>query len=156
MPRFRHSTGDNSRQNPLHRKTYFHTLYLLPAEKYTPGVNFSGLEGADAICQSTAASVSLAGTYKAILTDGNTDAVDRIKIDMPVLNIEGDLLASANIFWSKDHLAPILYNERGEIQPPGQAMAWTGSNNDGRKKGEEHCNNWTILLLLAKATMVAR
>lgn len=100
-----------------------------------------GLAGADAICQARAAGVNLAGTYRAWLSTGTVNAIDRlgsasgwVRPDgRPFANSRADL-AAGRIFY------PAVLNERGS---PSIGNVWTATTATGALSGTAHCLNWT-------------
>lgn len=55
--------------------------------------NLGWLSGADAKCQAAADARSLGGTWKAILSDGSTDAISRLTPAQTIFNIHGEIIA---------------------------------------------------------------
>ncbi len=95
-----------------------------------------GLAGADARCQTLAASVGLGGTYRAILADENQSVFQRITIGGPVRNLQGTVLAAdAATFFAGTDLLPNSVTERGE-QLTEPTVAWIGG-------GTLSCAGWT-------------
>ncbi|MBE7447549.1 MAG: hypothetical protein HS111_01265 [Kofleriaceae bacterium] len=95
-----------------------------------------GLAGADARCQTLAASVGLGGTYRAILADEHQSVFQRIAIGGPVRNLQGTVLAAdAATFFAGTDLLPNSVTERGE-QLTEPTVAWIGG-------GTLSCAGWT-------------
>ncbi len=105
--------------------------------------DLGGLSGADAKCQSLAASAGLSGTYKAWLSDSNTNAKDRIPDNASYYLVDGVTKVADNkadlIDGNIDH--EINKDELGNAQ---SWQTWTGTKSDG-SKDTTHCNNWTAV-----------
>jgi hypothetical protein len=100
----------------------------------------TGLEAGDAICQARAEASGLTGTFKAWLSDGTTDAKDRITSDGPWVRLDGAKVADnkadlidVSLFTS------INLTETGNYI--GNYAVWTGTKSDGAKQTNT-CNNW--------------
>jgi len=111
------------------------------------GGHGSGWSGACAECAALAAAAGLSGTYKAILSDGDGDAVDRLGIfDVGYYNTNGDLISSDSAgFWDGAIDNAVIYDENGISRS--SEYVWTGSSSDGTWGGDgsvnEACGNWT-------------
>ena len=95
--------------------------------------SFSGVNGADTACGNAANRASLSGNWYAIISDKSTDASSHVSIKGPVVNMNGDLLATgASDLWDGTLDAPVQLDETGSTV---SAKIWTGSLKDGRKDG---------------------
>ncbi len=94
--------------------------------------NLGGLAGADAICQSEAANLGYAGTYKAILSDATTDAKTYLTLTYPIVRADTAATVEAIDLWA------------GSIDGAigSSWYAWTGTNSDGTKHANT-CSSWT-------------
>lgn len=104
-----------------------------------PG-NLGGLPGADQKCSTAAQAAGLGGTWKAWLSDANTDAIDRITANGPwylrdnetrVFNNKANLMTNPLVSISRD--------ENGNSVSA--ALAWTGTRVGGARS--THCASWT-------------
>ncbi len=94
--------------------------------------NFGGLTSADSICQSEAATLGYAGTYKAILSDATTNAKDRLTLSYPIVRAsDASVIDSASIWNGSLNGSSI-----------GANFTWTGTNSDGTKHANT-CSSWT-------------
>lgn len=101
----------------------------------------TGILGADSACQSAAADGGFGGTFVAWMSDGYSDAADRITSDGPWYLVDETTL----VFDSKQDLqntpqAPIHSNEYGE--DVGIDLVWTGTM-DGGTTASNNCQAWT-------------
>ena len=102
-----------------------------------------GLEGADASCTLAATDASLSGNWTAWLSDGSTDAIDRIP-DGDYLLLDGTLVADGKADLTDGTLeSPIIVQETGDPIPGGSIQVWTGTDPDGTNTGVGTCLNWT-------------
>lgn len=122
-----------------------------------PNGNFGGLSGADAACQTLADNEGLGGTYKAWMSDSNTDAKDRMTqspgpyqlVDgTPIAPSFADLIDCPFPYGlcgnSLDN--PINVDEKGNTVG-GVNFVFTGTLPDGTDDGQfNSCNNWTTTL----------
>jgi hypothetical protein len=116
--------------------------------------NLGGLTGADAKCQARADAAALGGTWKAILSDGTTDARDRMGYGWDYLNTtNGRIVVSVGDLWrcTYDNLgaaiclnSPINMDESGNIVSY-PTRVWTGSLSDGTRitQYSASCSGWT-------------
>lgn len=122
-------------------------LAFMTSEFYPTG-NLGGLAGADANCQRLADNAGIDGTYKAWLSDSNTDAATRFEGSikyLPYVRVDGvkvaddwDDLTDGNID------VTITVFENGNATGAGAFSPWTGTNTDGTKdEGGRFCNDWT-------------
>jgi hypothetical protein len=121
--------------------------------------NFQGLEGADALCQMAVAD-KYPGTWKAILSDSQTNARDRLPITGPVFNTrlksasqggwvpDRQLVAlNAEEFWSGTLRASLNYDQHGYVLSS-FSPAVTGSDAEGRRLSSDPallCEDWSWL-----------
>ncbi|MDC0747402.1 hypothetical protein [Polyangium mundeleinium] len=105
----------------------------------------TGIAGGDNLCKLAADAANLGGTWKAWLSDANTNAIDRLTEVGPWHTID----LSKVIFNNKSNiitgpLTSIGYDENGDTLG-GEYGAWTGTMNDGKKDPEyvTDCVNWT-------------
>lgn len=126
------------------------TVYYLPPTYriFTTATTFKGnlggISGADVKCTLAAASASLGGTWKALISDGSTNAIDRLVFGagIPINNMAGAQAAATSAgLW--DGLIDVGVN-LGPSAAPNFNDAWTGTNVNGSKAGST-CNNWTDL-----------
>ena len=115
--------------------------------------NFDGITGADASCQVLANAAGLSRTYKAILSDSSTNAVDRLAFTGAVYTVDGqdeiNLVAKVGSdLWATDTvgnlLARIDYDEEGNSVT--SRNPWTGSTGEGFRNDDFCTDNgvdWT-------------
>ncbi len=102
--------------------------------------NLGGTAGADAFCQRAADAAHLTGTFQAWLSTGSTNAIDRLQGIGPWSTPAGEVAFDGR----PDLVGPPLVNltdERGDALSA-KAVAWTGSDGDGRATGTD-CSRWT-------------
>jgi hypothetical protein len=105
--------------------------------------NLGGLAGADAKCASAAAGANLPGEWRAWLSNGTTDALDRIADVGPWYLVGGlDRVFNNKANLTTTPLAPITRNQNGESRGWGSADVWTGTRAGGTR-GVQTCQNWT-------------
>lgn len=105
-----------------------------------PGFSIGGLTGGDALCSARAVAAGLGGTWRAILSDGSTDAADRIPVTRPIVNMSGATIAtSSGDLWDTSLGAPIRYDEFGA--DVGADYAWTGTHEQGWALSDR-CGDW--------------
>jgi hypothetical protein len=102
-----------------------------------------GLTGADQKCQTAAQAVGLTGTWKALLSDSSTNAIDRIP-DVVFKKLDGTTIAGSKAdLFDGSILSAINLTETlslvGDFDP-----AWTGSGSAGQKQLTIPCDNWTV------------
>lgn len=94
----------------------------------------TGTAAGDAICQSEAGVLGYSGTWKAILSDGSTNAKDRLTLVYPIVRAS----STSTVVESADLWAASL-----ETSLNGSATwSWTGTNSDGTKHTNT-CSGWT-------------
>ncbi len=122
--------------------------------------NLGGIAGADAKCQARADGASLGGTWKAMISDGSTNAISRVlNRTKPVFTIAGKLAwnpsqqvilggdtnpaygAGSLPFGAGLIASAINITELGTT--PAAYIVWTGTNTNGQVVGTSHCSNWT-------------
>lgn len=105
-----------------------------------------GLSGADSICQAEATAGGLAGVYKALLSDDNTDAKDRVRFPGAIRNLNGDVLEESEAeLWDGTIKRAINIDSKANFvyQGTGQRV-FTGSLGNGtRSLSNESCDNWS-------------
>ncbi len=110
------------------------------------GGSILGLSGADSICQNEANQASLAGVYKAWLSDRSTGVNSRINV-LTFINYvrtdgvfvgNGGQLLDIN---DGDLSAPVNRDAQGN-QITGEARVWTNTVPDGSSAGTLDCLNW--------------
>jgi hypothetical protein len=107
------------------------------------GSKLGGVEGADAICNQLAKAASLPGTYKAWISAGNTNAIDRFTGNGPWQRMDGQIVASSKADLAKGALTISLdKDEKGQTPPAVEDRVWTATGMDGKKSGGD-CNGWT-------------
>ena len=105
--------------------------------------NLGGLDGADAICQTTADNKGLGGVWKAWLSDYHTSVKDRLN------HHTGSyvLLDGRNIANSWDDLTDGISNDYINLSenntPIDEQLVWTQTNTDGSSGQRNSCQNWT-------------
>jgi hypothetical protein len=111
------------------------------------GAELGGLAGADAICQAAADQAAAVGSrvhgnYKAWLSDGSTDARDRlVHSPYPYTNLGADPLAyDWEHLTSPPLLGPPFMDEYGTAHPY-DVRVWTGTTAQGTSTGYT-CGRW--------------
>jgi hypothetical protein len=101
-----------------------------------------GLPGADAICAARAKAAARPGTYKALISDSQTDANARLSITQAVFNTAGQLVASGPAdLWDGDVKNTVAYDEHG-VQVTSVFRVWCGTRDSGVKYGKDLCQDW--------------
>jgi hypothetical protein len=112
--------------------------------------NLGGLEGADAICQTTADGAGLGGVWKAWLSDSTTPAASRMIHSVnPYKLLNGTTIANN---WTDltdgSVMAPVNITEQG-IPAARPFLTWTNTKSNGEIQDPpapglyQSCNNWT-------------
>ena len=138
--------------------TVFVTSINLKPQAFTsiPIGIFSGLAGADEVCNTLAAGASLPGTYVAWLSDSSQDAKDRI-VDAAYETVGGAPIAANKAALLAASTTPLLnkinVTENGAVLPSTgvNPFVWTGTRADGTHKPhaglDNHCTTssgeWT-------------
>lgn len=111
----------------------------------TIAANFTGLSGADSICNNKASSAGLPGTYKAWLSDQSTSARSRLsQSSLPYKNVDSSLVANSWTDLTDGSLSGAFKNENGQNltgTPP--YFVWTNTDQVGNIASSLACNNWT-------------
>lgn len=129
----------------LSKKNVLLTQHRIFASSTLHQGNFGGLAVADSICNSLGKAQFGAGTtWKAIISDGSTNAIDRIYVNGPVYNTRGSpqLLASneADLWDGAIGGSGIDFEEDGSAAE--EASVLTATNTNGTRR-TNHCSNWT-------------
>lgn len=109
------------------------------ANTYSPS-SFSGLAGADSICQTEATTAGYGGSWKAVISDNNTAATDRLTLDYPIVNACDDSMVEETNFFQSNH--------EGFIRKAGSCgyatdYVMTGSGSLGAKLSGYTCDSWS-------------
>jgi len=105
--------------------------------------DLGGLAGADALCvaRATAAGLPAPTTFVAWLSDGSSDAIDRLTYDGPWIRLDGVQVAAGKSDLADQTLhAPINLTETGVYL--GNWGVWSGTLSNGTSSGQS-CANWT-------------
>lgn len=124
-------------------KRVFVTNATYTGDLATAGGKLSGLEGADALCNTAATAAALGGSWKAWASDGTVRAIDRITGSGPWHKLDS---GKTLVFNNKANLAtlPLVaidYNENG-VAVGGLEDIWTGTSTGGAGSGSS-CLGWT-------------
>lgn len=116
------------------------TVFVTTAT-FNGGLN--GPSGADEECAKEALDAGLeAGTWRAWLSVGSTNAIDRIEHTGPYKRVDDQIVVSEKSKLGKGMLEKtITITAHGKVSV-GTTLAWTGTNLDG-KKAEGTCQDWT-------------
>lgn len=107
-----------------------------------PTATNTGAAAGDAICNKLAANAGLTGTFKAWLSDGSTDAIERIASNGPWVRLDGIKVADSNQDLTDDALfTTINLTEQGTYGNMTGAV-WTGTTQGGLKTAN-NCSGWT-------------
>jgi hypothetical protein len=106
--------------------------------------DLGGIAGGDARCANTAAAAGLGGTWKAWLSDSDTDAIDRISDIGPWHLLDGKVTFNNKANLATSPIVPIDVNENGDRLSVKTAVM-TGTEIGGRSfaTGGLTCKNWT-------------
>lgn len=124
-------------------KRVFITSATYSGDLATEGGGTSGLDGADKLCAQAAATTMLGGTWKAWLSTGAVDAIDRISDVGAWYLIDRKTMVFA-IKASLTHttpLSPIAMDETGASNK--YRDVWTGTTSAGRVNAGFDCSSWT-------------
>jgi hypothetical protein len=113
--------------------------------------NFGGLTGGDALCQTAASGASLSGTWKAWLSDSNTDARERIANVGPWFYPDQSTQLTAGTDPSSGGLLAAI-DRYQDNTPAGTNPVWTGTLSSGVRSPSNHCEDWTSIAGTANAT----
>lgn len=110
-------------------------IIFATSQQYTPYLfpSSGGITQADIVCQQQAAAGGLAqfNKYRALLSDSQTDARDRVDIIWPLRRVDGKFVAlSAEDLWDGFLRAPINVDEFGQTV---SGLVWTGTDSNGVK-----------------------
>lgn len=122
--------------------------------------NLGGIAGADAKCQARANAASLGGTWKAIISDSTTNAIDRFLFrTKPVFNLAGKLTWNpgqqvllggdtnpVNGYGALPFGPGVIASVVGTTElgtDPATPWVWTGTNSNGAALSTYTCSNWT-------------
>ncbi len=106
--------------------------------------DFGGIEGADDACAAAATAAGLAGTWKAIISDAEVGARDRLVIIGPIETTAGERVArDADDLWDGAIRVPIAVDARG-MPPGGRPDVWSGTDADGSPdaRANSFCSDW--------------
>jgi hypothetical protein len=100
-----------------------------------------GVAGGDAHCQQLASAAGLTGSFKAWLSDGTSNIVDRLVSDGPWVRMDGVKLADNKADLTDGRLfTSISVDENGFYYAP--IVVFTGTDFSGMVS-TSHCQNWT-------------
>jgi len=107
------------------------------------GSDIASLANADALCQAQAGAAGRAGTWRAWISGGGVNAIDRIADVGPWYLVDQTTL----VFNNKTGLAgapinPIILDQYGNYVGDFGIYAWTGTAPGGTADGVD-CSNWT-------------
>jgi len=103
----------------------------------------TGIAAGDAICKARASAAGLLNPthFKVWLSDSSTDAITRLTSNGPWIRKDGVKIADSKADLVNDHiLAQLHVTETGLYA---QAVAWTGTYDDGTKDTANVCLDWT-------------
>ncbi len=107
-----------------------------------PAATDTGAAAGDAICTKLAANSGLTGTFKAWLSDGSVNAIDRIASNGPWVRLDGIKVSDSKQDLTDDALfTTINLTEQGTYGNMTGAV-WTGTTQSGLKT-VNNCNSWT-------------
>jgi hypothetical protein len=112
--------------------------------------SLGGLSGADSKCTTAATAATLGGTWKAWLSDGTTNAIDRIADVGPWYLVDKTTL----IFNNKANLQTGPLDTIGQTEQGtnvGGVAVWSGTSTGGTHSGST-CTNWTTSSLSVYGT----
>lgn len=99
--------------------------------------NLGGLAGADTICQNEATTLGYSGTWKALMSDGTTNAKDRLTIAYPVVRASStSTVVDAVNIWDGSITNSVNTSTN---------KVWTGTDSSGNKYGG-NCSSWSTAL----------
>ncbi len=107
-----------------------------------PTGDFGGLSGGDAICQSEADAAGLVGTWVAWLSDGSTNAVDRIASATGPFNLVNGATIANNHADLTDGTIATEIDRKANGNWIDDEDVWTGTESNGLAVAN-HCNGWT-------------
>lgn len=135
--------------NEKEKLTPIPKLIFVTSDEYTgdlqsEGEGANGLDGADKICQRSAAAANLTGTWVAWLSDDSADAISRVTGDGPWYTVDKGTLIFKNRASLTGYPYYRIYLDEYGSTVPENALAWTGTNIGGKKIMNKNCSNWTI------------
>lgn len=105
--------------------------------------NLGGITGGDSICSARAEAAGLKRTYKAILSDGSSNAKDRLTLTGAVFSFAGSkkttIVDLGADLWNGNLLSAIAYDELGNSSTND---VWTGTDSDGNAFFDR-CSDWS-------------
>jgi hypothetical protein len=105
--------------------------------------DFGFLMAADGACSELAGAAGLQGLWGAWLSDGSTEAEDRIIDAAQYVLVDGTVIANSKADLLDGNLdAPIQVDENGDTVS-GDFEVWTGTEIDGTNSGVDNCDDWT-------------
>ena len=102
-----------------------------------------GIAAGDSVCRNLAEAAGLEGAshYRAWLSDGLTNAIDRFEVDAPWQRLDGVPIAAGKADLTDGTLfSTITLTEQGGVI--GNATAWTGTDANGLANGGD-CQDWS-------------
>jgi hypothetical protein len=137
-------TGSGDGGGP--HKLVFITSATFSGNLVVSGSQPTGLAAADALCATAATAAGLGASFRAWLSDGNTNAIDRIADVGPWYLTDGTLVFHNKANLATTALAAINRNENGA--PVNQwdgsyaQWVWTGTQIGGVRAAQT-CNDWS-------------
>ena len=110
------------------------------------------LDAADTYCRAAANAAGLTGTYRAWLSDGTSNAIDRITVDGPWYTTRGELAWGSKFELPGAPLSPLLTESGGDVLSAGASGPWTGTDANGIATGQD-CDGWTNATAEVSATL---
>jgi hypothetical protein len=106
----------------------------------TYAASFGGITAGDFRCQSSAAAAGLTGTFKAWLSDSQTNAADRFVSNGPWVEVGSNV----TLFPTRAALRgfPSAQIKNDELGQPSPDLWWTGTLANG-VKADKNCADWT-------------
>jgi hypothetical protein len=105
-----------------------------------PGSALGGLLGADGKCAAAVTAHTLGGTFKAWLSDANTDAITRVANVGPWCGLDGKtVIFASKAAMTMPPVTPPKWEETGVEN--GFVYYWTGTTGAGTKS--QTCGSWT-------------
>ena len=115
--------------------------YLMFVTTEPVAANFSGVSGADALCQ--AAATGLPGTYVAWLSVDGDDAVSDLPLGKPLIRPDGAQIVALAQDLAKGGMTALMNSiSVGPDGNPVTGYAWTGTAPSGGFSGQD-CAGWT-------------
>ena len=81
-----------------------------------------GLDAADTYCRAAANAAGLTGTYRAWLSDGTSNAIDRITVDGPWYTTRGEVAWGSKFDLPGAPLSPLLSESGGDVLGAGASV----------------------------------